>query len=81
MARNGRALKKLMLVYKNTTLDEFINYLKPKLQHFAKHNFVAQWEDKHFKNCINYFPANTIIFVVDFAENYNVEVQNEMQSG
>ncbi len=41
MARIGQVLKKLTLVYKNITLNKFINYLKPKLQHFAKHNFVA----------------------------------------
>lgn len=31
MVRNGQALKKLTLVYKTTTSNEFINYLKPKL--------------------------------------------------
>jgi hypothetical protein len=39
-------LKKLSLVYKKTTLDEMLDYLKLKLQHFVKHNFVVQWEDK-----------------------------------
>jgi hypothetical protein len=38
MARNDQTLKKLILVYKTTTTDEFVNYLKPKLQHFVKHN-------------------------------------------
>jgi hypothetical protein len=41
MARFGKALKKLTLVYKTTSLEEFIDYLKPKLQHFVRHNFVA----------------------------------------
>ncbi len=41
MARNGQTLKKLILVYKTTTANDFINYLKPKLQHFVKHNFVG----------------------------------------
>jgi hypothetical protein len=49
MARNGQTLKKLTLMYKSTTIDKFINYLKPKLQHFVKHNFIAHWEDKYFK--------------------------------
>jgi hypothetical protein len=44
--RNGKVLKKLSLVYKKTTLDEMLDYLKLKLQHFVKHNFVVQWEDK-----------------------------------
>jgi hypothetical protein len=41
MARNGQTLKKLTLVYKTTTTNEFINYLKLKLQHFVKQNFVV----------------------------------------
>jgi hypothetical protein len=46
-ARNGKVLKILNLVYKKITLDELLDYLKLKLQHFVKHNFVVQWEDKN----------------------------------
>jgi hypothetical protein len=46
------------------------------LQHFVKHNFVARWEDKHFKKCIKYFPANIVVSIVDFAENYSFEMQS-----
>ncbi len=42
--RNGKALKMLTLVYKKISLDESIEYMKPKLQHFVKHNFVARWQ-------------------------------------
>jgi hypothetical protein len=35
-SRNRKALKKLTLVYKKTSSYEFIEYLKPKLQHFVK---------------------------------------------
>jgi hypothetical protein len=31
MFKFGRALKKLTLVYKSTTINEFIDYMKPKL--------------------------------------------------
>jgi hypothetical protein len=44
MSRVGKALKKLTLVYKTISLDEFIDYMKPKLQHFVKHNFMPRWE-------------------------------------
>jgi hypothetical protein len=77
MSKVGKALKKLTLVYK----DEFINYMKPKLQHFVRHNFaMARWEDKHFKQCIKSFLANTMVSIDDFVENYSFEVQNEVQS-
>ncbi len=80
MANNGQPLKKLTLVYKNTTSSEFIEYLQPKLQHFVKHNFVARWENKHFKQCIKYFPNNIVVSIVNFVKNYNFEVQNEVQN-
>jgi hypothetical protein len=77
MAKNGQPLKKLTLVYKSTTSYEFIQYLQPKLQPFVKHNFVARWEDKHFKQCIKSFPTNTVVFVVEFAKKYSFKVENE----
>jgi hypothetical protein len=40
-SRNGKPLKKLTLVYNKTTLNEMMDYLKPKLQHFVKHNCVV----------------------------------------
>jgi len=30
--------------------------------------------------CLKHFPIDTIVLIIDFAENYNFEVQNEMQS-
>ncbi len=74
------ALKKLTLVYKTRSIDEFIDYMKPKLQHFVGRNFVAKWEDKHFNNCIKSFPANTVVSIIDFIKNYTFEVQNKVQS-
>ncbi len=35
-SKNGKPLKELTLAYKNTYLDEFIGYFKPKLQLFVK---------------------------------------------
>jgi len=66
--KNGNSLKKLNLVYKKTTSDEFTDYLKPKLQHFVRHNFVARWQDQHIKACVKAIPLNSIVFVVDFVK-------------
>ena len=41
--QKGETWKKLALIYKSTTSVEFIQYLKPKLEYFIKHNFVARW--------------------------------------
>ncbi len=76
MSKVGHPLKKLTLVYKKTN-SEFIEYFKPKLQNFVKHNFVSKQQDKQFKAPIVSFPKNTIVSIVDFVENYSFEVQNE----
>jgi hypothetical protein len=39
MARKPQ--KKLNLIHKVIPIDELITYLKPKLQYFVHHNFVA----------------------------------------
>ena len=42
ITKKGEVRKKLQLVYKETTFDQFLSYLKPKLQEFARHSFVAK---------------------------------------
>jgi len=49
LSKKGKIMKKLNLVYMKTTFDVLIEYLKPKLQAFVTHNFVARWTDEHFK--------------------------------
>ncbi len=80
MFQIGKPLKKLAFVYKQTTSNELVDYLKPKLQQFVKHNFVVCWHDKEFKTCIKSFSIITVISIVDFVKNYSFEVQNEVQS-
>jgi hypothetical protein len=41
----GKSQKKLNLIHKVTLVDELNAYLKPKLQYFVHHNFVANWQD------------------------------------
>jgi hypothetical protein len=79
-SKNGKTLKKLTLVYKNTSSSEFIKYLKPKFQHFIKHNFVARWQNKKFKTCVKSFSNDCIVFIVDFVKHYTFQIQNEVQS-
>jgi hypothetical protein len=46
ITKKGEERKKLQLVYKKTTSNQFLSYLKPKLQEFVRHSFVAKWEDE-----------------------------------
>ena len=79
ISKKGKAIKRSILVYKITTLDEFLHYFKPKLD-FVKHNFVAKWKDKHFRDCLKSFPKDTMVSIVNFVENYTFEVENKFQS-
>jgi hypothetical protein len=65
-SKNGKTLKKFTLVYKNTSSNEFIEYLKPKFQNFVKHNFVVRRQNKNFKSCVKSFSNDCIVFIVDF---------------
>ena len=51
-----------------------------KTQQYAKHVHVARWQDEQFKACRDTFPIGTILSVVDIAENYTLQPQNEIQS-
>ena len=47
---------------------------------YARHTHRAQWLDLQFKLCKDTFPLDTIVLVVDFAENYTLQPQNEVQT-
>jgi hypothetical protein len=78
--KKGEERKKLQLVYEETTSDKLVSYLKPKLEAFVQHNFVAKWEDDQFRACLASFPDDTMVSVIDYAGNYSFKVQNEVQS-
>ncbi len=71
--------KKLKFVYKSIDSSELLEYMKPKLQFFVHHNFVARWQDM-IKYCLENFPNDVVVSVVDFTRNYSFEIQNKMQS-
>jgi hypothetical protein len=54
--------------------NELLDYLKPKLQHFLHHNYQARWQDKEFRKCMKEFSVDVILPIVDFAENYTLQV-------
>jgi hypothetical protein len=72
--------KKLTLVYRYASSTNFIQYLKPKLQDFVRHNFVAHWQDIQFKNCLKGFSSDTTVLVIFLLENYIFNIQNKVQN-
>ncbi len=45
VTRKGEEKKKLKLMHMETNSKEFILALKPELQYFVRHNFIARWQD------------------------------------
>ena len=41
---------------------------------------MARWQDEQLKLCRDMFPLGTIFSVVDFAKNYSLQPQDEIQS-
>jgi hypothetical protein len=80
VTKKGEEKKKLTLVYRCASSTNFIQYLKPKLQHFVRHNFVAHWQDIQFKNCFRGFSSDTTVLVIFLSENYTFNIQNEVQN-
>ena len=57
-------------------MDEFKSVIIPK---YVKHSQYARWLDGQFCICTNTFPIGTILSVLDFAENYTLVQQDEVQ--
>jgi len=72
--RREEKRKKLKLFYKSIVFSELIQYLKPKLQFFAHHNFVARWQDAMLKFCLQNCVDDRIVSIIDFAKNYSFEM-------
>jgi hypothetical protein len=75
---NGKNKKAPKVLYNETFPRELISYLKPRLQSFVTHNFIAKWQEHHFKLILMTIPNISIISCVDFSENYIMQVQNEI---
>lgn len=44
--------KVVRLEYKVSSLLEFLRYAALKMKDFLMHNFIAQWQDKEYKLCV-----------------------------
>ena len=72
--------KRKDLVIKQMGCKKFTSFLQDHLTGYIRHNFVARWQSQQFKDCIQRFPRDVVVSVIDFAENYSFKEQNEIQS-
>ena len=74
--QNGRAPKKEF----SGSVDEAIMLLKSKVEFFLFHVYVKREQSKFFEQLKMNVTDEEIVLQVDFAENFNLKEQNEIQT-
>lgn len=72
--------KKLQLVDKKTSPGEMFFCLKELLNSYVPHQFRAIWQHKQSRELHENLPLNHVSALHDYSENYNCQMQNEVQS-
>lgn len=62
------------------TVSQLLQKLKSLLEKLPCHLFQAKWQQTQFYAISNNPPANAVVLVMDFAENYLCTIQHEVQS-
>ncbi|GAQ89961.1 hypothetical protein KFL_005820050 [Klebsormidium nitens] len=78
--RDGRDKKRIKEVMVESSPSELFSALGAKVPPFLQHTFRVKWQDKQFRELLDTFPVGTVVSVIDFAENYSFEQQDEIQS-
>ena len=60
--------------------DDFLSFLCEKLDSITVHSFIAKKQSQCLKELKEELSQNQVIVLVDFAENHNFLVQDEVQS-
>jgi hypothetical protein len=67
---DGKPIKRVYEVHVDTSPVELVLYLKPILQKFVTHNYVARWQDEQAKMALKSLREGVILSHIDFSENY-----------
>lgn len=77
---DGKEKSKKCIVTKTETVESFLAELKDETGSLAGHVFNASWQHDMYRKVTRDPPENTVIAVLDFAENYSCQSQDEVQS-
>ena len=72
---NGQAVKKEF----SGSVDEALFLLKSKVEHFLFHVYIKREQSKYFEKLKGEVSDEKIVLQVDFAENFNMKEQDEIQ--
>lgn len=69
-----------MLVSHKGTVKQLVEEMSTNLKEFSMHLFTAHWHYKQFTEIRDNAPDGTLLWVMDFSENYTCAMQGEIQS-
>ena len=67
-------------VCQDTPFPDFFIEILHDLDKYLSHKFRADWQHQQLNNCLTNLPPEEGLMVMDYAENYSVRYQNEVQS-
>lgn len=62
------------------SVPEFFTKFRSDLKTFVQHDHTAKWQAMQRKKCLETFEPGTIVFVMDFSENFTIPYPREPQS-
>lgn len=78
--KDGRDKKRMKEIVVERSPSELFADLAATVPFYIQHSFRAKWQDDQFRQLLENFPLRTIVSVIDFAENYSLAGQDEIQS-
>ena len=69
-----------IILCQQVQVSVFVKEFIEKTRQYVQHVHLARWQDEKFRICRDTIPIGTILSVVDFAKNYTLQSQNEIQS-
>ena len=67
------------LIHRTETIDDYVNLVIEKLQILTVHSYISKCQSRHLKKLKAEIDNSTVLFLGDFAENYQFVVQDEVQ--
>jgi hypothetical protein len=77
---DGLMSRRPVLTIEATPFKDLDCYMQSCLSKYKVHTFRQTWLARQFRACKEDFPLGTIVSVMDFAENYAFQPQDEIQS-
>ena len=71
---------RFQLVQQSLPVKEFVDVLVDKINDLTGHSYIAKAQAQYFKRCKEELADDSVIILVDFAENYKFIIQDEVQS-